>query len=59
MMNDEDQRPVIGKCDWCGCDIHKGDATHYSDEYYEFDGTLICEDCVNSYINRYYKKGGC
>jgi hypothetical protein len=28
-------------CDWCGEDICEGD------EYYDFDGTMICYECIS------------
>ena len=56
MMNDEDQRPVIGKCEWCECDIHGEDSTHYADTYYDIEGTLVCENCIRVFVDRMYRK---
>lgn len=49
----EDTRPIKGYCEYCGDEIHGGDVTHYGDEAYDFDGVLVCEDCLSIYTNEH------
>lgn len=34
---------IADKCDCCGKDIIVGE------EYYDIDGTMICEECIKTY----------
>lgn len=34
---------VIDVCSDCDCDIHIGE------EYYDINGLILCEDCLNHY----------
>lgn len=40
-FREENEKPV---CDICGQEI--------TTDYYELDGELICEDCLDDYIER-------
>ena len=51
----EDSRPIIGHCDECGCDIHGENALYEADEYYEINGDKVCEDCLQSFMDRWYR----
>lgn len=40
---------VAFDCDYCGQYIYEGQG------YYDFNGTIICEDCLIDYCNKYKK----
>lgn len=52
-----DDRPVIGNCEVCGCEIHGSSPGDYGDCFYDFFGELVCEDHLTEYCNRVFKKG--
>lgn len=54
----DDPRPVIGECAECRCDIHDSTFGYESDFYYDFDGDMVCEDCLEDYCRRNFGKGG-
>lgn len=54
----EDDRPVIGECAVCGCDIHGESPGYYGDVYYDFYGEYVCEDCLKDYANAHFRKEG-
>lgn len=41
------ERPEIFDCDMCG------ERIEYGEDYYEFDGCICCEKCVDDYISEY------
>ena len=56
---EDDERPVIGQCAVCGCDIHDEFVGFYADTYYDFEwmGDLVCEDHLQEYCNQHFRKG--
>jgi len=44
------RRLVVDRCDICGYSILEGD------EYYDFDGDIVCEECLLDYAHRYRKQ---
>lgn len=38
---------AVDRCNDCGEDIYEGQ------EYYDFNGTIICKDCFAKYYNKY------
>lgn len=49
----EDTRKPIATCEYCGCDIHGSDATHYADDAY-YDGSIwFCEECKDTYLQQF------
>ena len=53
----EDERPEIGTCKVCHQPIYGETALYYADDYYDFDGSLVCDDCLREFCQR-FKKGG-
>ena len=53
----EDERPEIGTCEVCHQPIYGETALYYADDYYDFDGSLVCDDCLREFCQR-FKKGG-
>ena len=47
---EEEKAVAIGKCIRCDCNILDG----Y--DYYDFDGNLVCDDCMISYCYEHYRK---
>lgn len=41
---------VVDKCGPCGRDIYT------SEEYYDFDGEIVCEDCIYKYLTEHKKE---
>lgn len=52
-----DPRPVIHTCDICKGDIRGETDGFYGDKYFDFPDALICEDCLEIYIDN-RKEGG-
>lgn len=48
-QNRRQQEHRIGRCAQCGEDIHD------YDDYYDFDGTIVHDDCVLDYIAQFKK----
>lgn len=46
---EEDTAEEIGSCECCNTPIHEGD-THYN-----FNGELVCEDCLIDYCYDNYR----
>ena len=46
MLIDRDYhtRKVICRCDQCSGEIYE------QDDFYDFDGEIVCEGCIDSYI---------
>lgn len=42
--NDYHVRKVICRCDQCGGEIYE------QDDFYDFDGDIVCEGCIDTYI---------
>lgn len=42
-------------CQMCGGQIYREDETYEGDSYYDFDGTIICEDCLREYAKQFRK----
>ena len=61
MREPEDERPIIGQCAICGCDIHDESPGYYADKYYDFEwmGELVCDtgNCLQEYCNNHFAKG--
>ena len=38
------------RCDVCGNDIH------YGNDYYDFDGDIVCEDCERDYVREHFRR---
>lgn len=49
----EDERPLLGKCEICGEEIHGGDGWYEPDDAYDIDGELICDDCLRKWAEKY------
>lgn len=46
----EDTRRVIGRCHFCGCDLHEENENFYGDDFARVsEGWLVCEDCSHDY----------
>ena len=54
-MASDDTRPVIGHCEECEQEIYGGDALYEGDVYYEIEGAKIHEDCIQTYLDRWYR----
>jgi hypothetical protein len=52
-------RSIIGRCECCGQEIYDSNEEYVADDYYEFDGDLVCEDCLIDYCNEHFHRGGC
>ena len=55
-MNDEvyeDDRKVIAKCSFCGCDLHGKSENFYADEMYFDHGTWCCENCTSEFLEQF------
>lgn len=53
-----DNRPVIGNCEKCGCEIHGADVnnTVEADEAFLFDdGCMVCDYCLLDYCRKHYR----
>lgn len=43
----EDKCPICEEC---------GEHITWSDEYYDFDGTIICPECLQNYLDKNYRR---
>ena len=51
VYEDDNKRREIGKCEQCGTSI-------YTDmNYYHIEEDMICEDCINEYVNNFLVYG--
>lgn len=51
-----DDRPVMGECEICGCEIHGQSRDYYADDAYLFDGgEFVCSDCVTKYCDEHFR----
>ena len=46
-----DTRPILGRCEICGKEIHGSDSTSLPDEAYCFDGNYVCYDHLHEYFH--------
>lgn len=46
----EDPRPLLGRCEICGCEIRGGTAEYDPDDAYEFDNEYVCSDHLEEYF---------
>lgn len=44
------KRDVFCRCDACDTEIQVGE------DYYNFDGDIICEDCMREYVNLNFRR---
>lgn len=49
---------IIGYCACCERPIRDGNEEYLSDEYYQFEDDMVCEDCLIQYCNENFRKGG-
>jgi formylmethanofuran dehydrogenase subunit E len=49
MMYEQEEK-VFCKCDRCGGDIY------VMEDYYDFDGDIVCQECFRPYVNRYFRR---
>lgn len=42
----EDERPLLGYCIYCNCEIRGSNDGWEADDAYEIDGDLICDICL-------------
>lgn len=56
---DDDDRVVIARCEFCGYEIHAESDTRYGDDAYFIDGTWCCDsvDCTCKLLKK-FKVGG-
>lgn len=55
-MYAHDDRPVLGECEECGCEIHGQNRDYYEDDGYLFDGgEYVCGDCLRDYCNKHFR----
>lgn len=47
---EQPQAIEVDRCSQCGRSIFQGE------EYYDFGGEVVCEECLDEYIS-YFKKG--
>ena len=53
MVVDEQWQPMyrpLCRCEECGGDIYEGDY------YFDFDGDVICENCVRDYVKERFRR---
>lgn len=43
----------VDTCHYCNQEIYEGE------EYYEFNGTIVCQDCIDDFISEYKKVANC
>lgn len=41
---------VFCQCEKCGGDIYIGE------DYFDFDGDIVCEDCYGSYVKEHFRR---
>lgn len=41
---------TVCRCDSCGSDIYEGDY------FYDFDGDIICADCMEDYVKEHFRR---
>ena len=41
---------TVCRCDSCCSDIYEGDY------FYDFDGDIICADCMEDYVNEHFRR---
>lgn len=46
---EEPPAKIVDVCDFCGGNIYEGE------EYYDFNGDIRCELCVDEYVEHYRK----
>lgn len=46
---EEPKAKIVEQCDFCGGNIYEGE------EYYDFNGEIRCEFCVDEYVEHYRK----
>ena len=50
MVCEHEHYKVVCRCHIKGCDI-------YEDEYfYDFDGDVVCADCMEDYVKEHYRR---
>lgn len=53
MVVDSEWRPLhkpFCRCDMCEMDIYEGN------DYYNFDGDIICDDCHEDYVKEHFRR---
>lgn len=38
------------QCDFCGEDIYEGE------DFYDFDGDIVCENCERDYVKEHFRR---
>ena len=41
---------VVCRCHIKGCDIYE------DDYFYDFDGDIVCSDCMEDYVNEHFRR---
>lgn len=41
---------TVCRCESCSSDIYEGDY------FYDFDGDIICADCMEEYVNEHFRR---
>lgn len=54
--NNEDTRPVLGKCGYCNQDIYAEDDNYYGDDIVTINGCIMHFDCAQDYIREIKKE---
>ena len=51
--NATDNRPILGYCAECGCEIHGGNDFYEPEDAYCIDDEYVCASCLRDYMNNY------
>lgn len=51
-----DDRPVVGKCDQCGEEIHGSTEYEYGDEIFNFKGIMVHTDCLSEWTRQFIEE---